>query len=65
MSQLAEELAHLKNHVEYPTDQAGVVKACNNMADVNEADRSWFVQALPDGTYESADEVMSALLSRL
>jgi hypothetical protein len=52
---------HIKEHIEYPSAKAELVKACNNMSDIAEDDRAWFSKNLPDGTYNSADEVMNAL----
>jgi len=65
MSKLAEELAHLKNHVKYPANRGQVVSACNNMADAPKEDSEWFAKALPEGSYRSADEVVSALLKKV
>gem|GEM_PF-796426 len=65
MSQLSEELTHLKHHVSYPASRAQVVAACNNMMDVPSSDRDWFTKNLPEGTYKSANDVVSALLGRL
>ena len=62
MSTLAEELGHLKNHVTYPANRQQVVSACNNMSDAPEADREWVSKSLPEGTYQSADAVVTALL---
>ena len=64
MSNLSSELGHLKNHVSYPANRAQVVAACNGMMDVAAEDRDWFMKNLPEGTYKSADAVLSALLQR-
>jgi hypothetical protein len=63
-STLAEELGHLKNHVKYPADRGQVVAACNNMSDAPTTDRDWVSQNLPEGTYQSADQVVAALLKK-
>lgn len=65
MSQMKSNLEHLKNHVPYPTDKAGVVSACNNMMDVPEEDRTWFESALPEGKYENAEGVIKAVLENI
>jgi hypothetical protein len=62
---MAEELGHLKHHVQYPASRSQVVAACNNMADVGEANRDWFSKNLPEGTYKSPAEIMGALLSKV
>jgi hypothetical protein len=63
-STMAEELGHLKNHVKYPANRAQVVAACNNMSDVPAADKDWVSKNLPEGTYQSADQVVAALLKK-
>jgi hypothetical protein len=65
MSTLAEELGHLKNHIQYPATRSQVVSACNNMSDAPEADRTWFAANLPEGNYQNAGEVVSALLKKV
>jgi len=65
MSTLENELSHLKNHIQYPADRNQVVSACNNMSDAPEDDRNWFSKTLPEGTYENADQVVSALLKKV
>jgi len=65
MSTMAEELGHLKNHVKYPASRTQVVQACNNMSDVPSADKEWVQTNLPEGTYRSATDVVSALLTKV
>ena len=64
MSTLAQELAHLKNHVQYPASRTQVVQACNNMSDVPAPDKEWFEKNLPDGNYSSPADVVNALISQ-
>lgn len=52
---------HFKNHITYPATAEELKKACNNMDDVPEALRNEFMEKLPDGTYNSASEVMMAV----
>jgi len=54
-------MEHLKGHVTYPAAKADLVAACNNLSDFSDADKKEFSDALPDGTYNSADEVVKAL----
>lgn len=54
-------MTHLKDHITYPATKADLVAACNNLSDFSEADKQEFTSALPDGTYNSADEVAKAL----
>jgi len=65
MSNLSEELGHLKNHVQYPASRNEVVAACNNMSDVPSADKEWVAKTLPEGRYTKADDVMTALLTKV
>lgn len=52
---------HLKTHQNYPATRAELVKECNELSDFSEEDKRWFMDKLPEGTYSSADEVISAL----
>lgn len=52
---------HLQGHITYPATKAQLVAACNNMSDVNPQDKTDFAAKLPEGTYNSADDVMKAL----
>ena len=53
---------HLKNHIKkWPAMAEELKAACNNMEDVPETMRKEFLDKLPDGTYNSAEEVMTAV----
>lgn len=52
---------HLKSHQKYPATKADLVAACNGLADFSEGDKKEFSDTLPEGTYNSAEEVMKAL----
>lgn len=65
MGTLATELGHLKSHVQYPADRAGVIAACNQMSDAPHDDAEWVAKALPEGTYRSANDVLAALLTKV
>ena len=62
MSQLAEELGHLKNHVTYPASKGQIVAACNGMHDLPNDDKDWVTKNLPEGNYRTPVEVVTALL---
>jgi hypothetical protein len=64
MSNLAQELGHLKNHVTYPASRSQVVAACNEMMDVPSEDREWVSKNLPEGNYRTPADVVTALLTR-
>ncbi|MBI4028871.1 MAG: DUF2795 domain-containing protein [Candidatus Blackburnbacteria bacterium] len=55
-----EAMKHLE-HVTYPATKEDLIKACDEMSDVPEADRKWFKENLPEGTYQSAGDVKAAL----
>ena len=57
-------LIHAKKHVTYPATNKDVVEACNNFSDVPSAEKEWFENNLPAKTYNSANEVVSALLDK-
>jgi hypothetical protein len=52
---------HLRKHVEYPASRAKVLAACAETPEFSEAEKKWFTDNLPDGSYASADDVMRAL----
>ncbi len=57
----AEVASHIREHMDYPGTKADLVARCNDMSDVPAEEREWFIANLPDGTYNSADEVLQAL----
>lgn len=61
MDDMANAIKHLKEHQTYPADKAELVKTCNELSDFSESDKKWFEENLPEGNYDSADEVMQAL----
>ncbi|MCR4306287.1 MAG: DUF2795 domain-containing protein [Candidatus Daviesbacteria bacterium] len=56
----AEVMDHL-NHVTYPASKEDLEEACEKMSDIDEKDKRWFIENLPDRTYNSAEEVKQAL----
>lgn len=52
---------HLKMHQKYPATYEELVKECDNLSDFSEEDKRWFKTHLPNKSYKSAEEVMSAL----
>lgn len=61
MKDLKNAAMHLKTHQTYPATKDDLVKSCNEMSDFSKEDKEWFEDNLPEGTYESAQEVMMAL----
>jgi len=54
-------MMHLKEHQTYPATKADLVMTCNNLSDFSDQDKKWFEENLPEGSYNSAEEVMKAL----
>lgn len=52
---------HLTEHQNYPASKKELVSECDNLSDFSEEDKKWFVDNLPEGTYNSAEEVIKAL----
>lgn len=54
-------MEHIKNHVDYPATASELKEACEKMSDFSDEDKKWFMDHLPDGVYNSADEAMEVL----
>lgn len=52
---------HLRQHQSYPATRDELLKECSELSDFSKEDKEWFMKNLPEGTYKSADEVISAL----
>lgn len=61
MQNMQAAMDHMKDHVTYPVTKADLVAACNNMSEFSDADKKEFADKLPDGTYNSAEEVTKAM----
>jgi hypothetical protein len=61
MKNIKDAVAHLKEHQTYPATKQELVETCNKLSDFSGEDKKWFEQNLPDGTYESPEEVIQAL----
>lgn len=61
MQDMKNAIMHLKEHQTYPATKADLVASCNNLSDFSEADKEEFAKQLPEGTYNTADEVVEAL----
>ncbi len=60
-TEMKELMNHLQNHVMYPASKRTIVESCNRMEHVPASTRKWAEQKLPEGTYMSADEVVTKL----
>ena len=61
MDDVKNAMMHLKEHQTYPATKEDLVKTCNSLSDFSEKDKKWFESNLPQGTYNSAQEVIEAL----
>lgn len=61
MNDIKNAISHLKEHQTYPASKADLVKACNELSDFSEEDKKWFESKLPEGNYNSSEDVIRAL----
>jgi len=52
---------HINEHVSYPINKSDFMASCGNLSHVPDETRQWVEGALPDRTFESADDVIHAL----
>ena len=53
--------AHLADHVKYPAKRADILAACADTPEFTSAEKQWLSDNLPEGDYQSADDVARAL----
>lgn len=61
MKDIKNAIMHLKTHQTYPATKGELVEECQKLSDFSDEDKKWFMENLPEGSYDSADEVMKAL----
>lgn len=61
MQNAAGAMDHLKQHQSYPATKAQLVAECNGLSDFSDEDKKEFMMKLPEGTYNSAEEVAKAI----
>lgn len=62
MQDKANAIKHLReHHTKWPATKAELVAECNNLSDFSAADKAEFSSGLPEGTYNSAGDVIKAL----
>jgi hypothetical protein len=54
-------MTHRQSHVMYPASRRTIIETCNQMAHVPASTRTWVEQKLPEGIYQSADDVVMKL----
>jgi hypothetical protein len=55
---------HLTRHQTYPATRAELLASCKNLMEFSDGEKRWFAAHLPEGTYNSADEVMKVLYKK-
>ena len=65
MGSLHSSLDHIKNHTQYPTSSQALIAACGNMSDLASEDKEWFGKTLPEGTYNTPEDVVKAVLAKV
>lgn len=53
--------AHSADHIKYPATRAQILEACAQTNEFSAGEQKWISDKLPEGTYNSADEVNKAL----
>lgn len=61
MKDIKKAITHLREHQDYPATKMELLATCDELSDFSEEDKNWFEKNLPDGKYESADEVIATL----
>ena len=53
--------AHIGDDVSYPATCSDLVTACNNMSEFSSDEKTWFSEALPHGSFNTAEDVKRAV----
>lgn len=61
MPDKAKAIAHLKEHAKYPATRSELLAACADTAEFTAAEKRWFANNIPEGTYASPEDVTRAL----
>ena len=61
MKDVANAKKHLNEHQKYPATKEELMAECDGLTDFSDEDKKWFMNKLPDGTYDSAGDVLKAL----
>jgi len=61
MQDIKNAIEHLKTHQTFPATKPELVKACEDLKDFSAEDKKWFMDNLPDKTFNSAQEVIEAM----
>ncbi len=61
MRDIKNAIDHLRQHQAFPATREELIRECNNLSDFSDEDKLWFEEHLPEGTYNSVDDVIKAL----
>jgi hypothetical protein len=53
--------AHAVDHIKYPATRAEILAACAQTPEFSAGEKKWIEQNLPEGTYNSPDDVLRAM----
>lgn len=53
--------SHAMDHITYPATREQVLAACAQTPEFSAGEKKWISDKLPEGTYNSSDEVLKAL----
>ena len=52
---------HLSEHIKYPATREQIIAACAQTDEFTAGEKKWIGDTLPEGTYNSSDDVMNAM----
>lgn len=61
MQDIPNAMSHLSDHQIWPATKAQLVETCNNLSDFSAEDKAEFMEKLPEGSYNSPEEVGKAV----
>lgn len=57
-----EAMIHLREHIEkWPATKEEIIETCNKMQDIDGKEKKMFEDKLPDGVYDTPDDVINAM----
>jgi hypothetical protein len=54
-------MTHASDHIKYPATRAEIIAACAQTPEFSPGEKKWINENLPEGTYNSPDDVLKAL----
>jgi hypothetical protein len=57
-----EMLTHIRQHVtRWPAGKQDIAAECQGMSDITDQEKKWFLDSLPEGIYDTPEDVLKAL----